>query len=178
MKKVILLSLLFITTISFSGISSAFGLAEALKPPILKTKKDAEKAKEIKEVKKSREIKALETTITDWANAFNNKDIETLMSFYDEDSIYASPDLGLIKGSENIKAWYKTFFSEMDGTLKYEQESITEKGGVGTIVLTFYIESTNSDKTEATFKGRSMLVFKKKFLGDWLLLSTMVHAVH
>ncbi|WP_426369576.1 YybH family protein [Pseudocolwellia sp. HL-MZ7] len=178
MKKVILLSLLFVTTMSLSGISSAFGLAEALKQPTYKTKKDADKANEVKEVKKSSEVKALETTIADWANAFNNKDIETLMSFYDEDSLYASPDLGLIKGSENIKVWYETFFPEMDGTLKYEQESITEKGGVGTIVLTFYLESTNSDKAEVTFKGRSMLVFKKKFLGDWLLLSSMVHAVH
>jgi len=177
MKKVILLPLLFITTMSISGISSAFGLAEALKQPTYKTKKDAKKSEEIKEVKKSRAVKALETTLTEWVTAFNNKDIETMMSFYDQDSIYASPDLGLIKGIDNIEAWYKTYFSKMDGTLKYKQESITEKGGVGTAILTFYIKPNNSNNAEDAFKGRAMLVFKKKILGlgDWLLLSQMVH---
>ncbi|WP_441003803.1 YybH family protein [Pseudocolwellia agarivorans] len=178
MKKAVLLSLLFVTTMSVSGFSSAFGLAEALKQPTFKNKKDADKANEVTEVKKSSEVKALEAAITDWTNAFNNKDVAAMMSIYDKDSVYASPNLEIIKGVESIQAWYEAYFSEMDGTLTYEQESITEKGGVGTVILKFYITPNNSDTAVKVFKGRAMLVFKKKFLGDWLLLSHMAHTTH
>jgi len=175
MKKSILLSLLFITTISFSGISAAFGLADALKPPTYKTKKTPDQPGEVKEVKKSSAVKKLEKTLADWVNAFNNKDIETLMSIYDEDILYASPDSGLIKGTDNIKALYKTYFSQLNGTLKYVQESITEKGGMGVVVLKFYIEPNNKSEAEEAFKGRAMLVFKKKLFGKWFLLYDMDH---
>lgn len=177
MKQAFLLSLLFVTTLSFSGISSAFGLAEALKPQTLKTKKEIKKAKENEEVKKSRGEKALEATLSDWVDAFNNKDVETIMSFYDKDSVYATSDLGLIKGSDNIKAWYNTHFSQMDATLEYNPISITEKGGVGTVIFNFDIASNNSNNVSKTFKGRAMLVFKKKLLGlgGWFVVSTMVH---
>jgi ketosteroid isomerase-like protein len=177
MKQIVLLSVLFITTLSFSGISSAFGLAEALKPQTLKTKKEIKKNKETEEVKKSRAVKALEATLSDWVDAFNNKDIETIMSFYDKDSVYATSDLGLIKGSDNIKAWYKTHFSQIDGTLEYNPVSVTEKGGVGTAIFNFEITSNNRNNVNEASKGRAILVFKKKLLGlgGWFLVSTMAH---
>ena len=172
MKQAILLPLLFVVTTSFSGISSAFGLAEALKPPTYKTKKDAS---ENKETKKSSGVQSLEKILTDWTNAFNNKDIETLMSFYDKNTILATPDLQVIKGASDVEAWYKGYLSQMTGTLMYMPESISEKGGVGTIIIKFYIEPGANSEVEEGFKGRAMLVLKKKFLGDWLVISTMMH---
>ncbi len=175
MKKSVLLSLLLVTTVSISGVSAAFGLADALKPPTYKTKKDPNKIDKVKDVKKSSSVNKLEKTLADWVNAFNNKDIETLMSLYDEDITYASPDAGLIKGVDDVRALYKSYFSQLDGTLKYIQESVTEKGGMGIVVLKFYIEPNDKSKAEEAFKGRAMLVFKKKLFGKWFLLYDMDH---
>lgn len=175
MKKSALLSLLLVATLSISGVASAFGLAEALKPPTYKTKKDPNQAEQVKEEKKSSSVTKLEKTLADWVDAFNNKDIEALMSIYDEDITYASPDAGLIKGVDEVRALYKGYFSQLDGTLKYTQESVTEKGGMGVIVLKFYIEPNDKSKVEEAYTGRAMLVFKKKLFGKWFLLYDMDH---
>lgn len=173
MKKPILLPLLFITSLSISGVSSAFGLAEALKQPTLKTKKEDNQS----EKEKSREVKKIEKIFASWVEAFNNKDIDTLMSFYDEDIMYASPTLGLVEGIDNVKAMYEKLFSQSNGTLKYVTESATEAGSMGsmgTIVLKFYIEPNEANSIEPAMKGRAMLVFKKKAFGKWLLRYDMV----
>lgn len=175
MKKPILLPLLFISSLSISGATSAFGLAEALKDPIQKVKKEANQIDKEKDVKKSREVKKIEKILANWATAFNNKDIDTLLSFYDENIMYATTNSGLIKGLDDVKAWHENYFLQMNGKLHFITESITEAGtmgAMGTVVLKYYIEPNEANSDKAT-KGRAMLVFKKKAFGKWLLLYNM-----
>lgn len=175
MKTAVLSSLLLIATMSVSGVASA-GLAQQLQKPTHEPKKDFTEANKVKEVKKSRSVKALESTLNDWVDAFNNKDIELLMSYYAENTLYASPDSGLIRGIDEVKAWYQAYFPQMNGTLKYVQESITAKGSMGSIVLKFYIEPNDGSNVEAAFKGRALLVFQKQTFGKWFLLYDMDHS--
>lgn len=67
-----------------------------------------------------------------WFEAFNNHDLESLISLYDENAEHFSPKLkirepetnGLIKGKNTLRAWWKDCFERLP-TLKYEVKKLT-----------------------------------------------------
>jgi ketosteroid isomerase-like protein len=66
-----------------------------------------------------------------WFVAFNQHDLESLLSLYDENAIHFSPKLlvkhpeteGLIKGKSELRKWWKESFENLP-TLKYFPELI------------------------------------------------------
>ena len=67
-----------------------------------------------------------------WFKAFNEHDLEDLLSLYDEDAQHYSPKLkdrqpetnGLIKGKAALRAWWQDAFSRLP-SLKYEVQKLT-----------------------------------------------------
>lgn len=67
-----------------------------------------------------------------WLDAFNEQDLEKLLSLYAEDARHYSPKLkvrqpdtqGLIIGKPALRAWWKDAFERMPG-LKYDGTSVT-----------------------------------------------------
>lgn len=67
-----------------------------------------------------------------WFEAFNNHDLENLLSLYDENAEHFSPKLkirepetnGLIKGKVALREWWKDCFERLP-TLKYEVKKLT-----------------------------------------------------
>lgn len=67
-----------------------------------------------------------------WLNAFNEQDLEKLLSLYDENARHYSPKLkirqpetnGLIIGKPALRAWWKDAFERMPN-LKYKGTSVT-----------------------------------------------------
>ena len=67
-----------------------------------------------------------------WLQAFNEHDLEKLLSLYDEDAVHFSPKLkvrkpetnGLIKGKSEMRIWWKDAFDRLP-ELIYEEKTIT-----------------------------------------------------
>jgi ketosteroid isomerase-like protein len=67
-----------------------------------------------------------------WFEAFNEHNLEKLLSLYDDNAEHYSPKLkirnpetnGLIKGKENLRKWWKDSFDRLP-TLKYEVKKLT-----------------------------------------------------
>jgi ketosteroid isomerase-like protein len=67
-----------------------------------------------------------------WFDAFNEHDLEKLLSLYDEQAEHFSPKLkirqpgtqGLIKGKAALRAWWKDAFDRLP-TLHYEVKKLT-----------------------------------------------------
>jgi limonene-1,2-epoxide hydrolase len=67
-----------------------------------------------------------------WLGAFNAKNLETLLSLYDEEATHFSPKLkvkqpetqGMIKGKESLRMWWKEAFEKIP-SLKYEVVTLT-----------------------------------------------------
>ena len=67
-----------------------------------------------------------------WFEAFNEHNLEKLLSLYDDNAQHYSPKLkarlpetkGLIKGKEALRAWWKDAFDRLP-TLKYEVIKLT-----------------------------------------------------
>ena len=67
-----------------------------------------------------------------WLTSFNEHNLEQLLALYDDAAVHYSPKLkvrhpetnGLIKGKENLRAWWKDAFDRLP-TLQYEATSLT-----------------------------------------------------
>ena len=70
-----------------------------------------------------------------WFDAFNNHNLELLLSLYDEDAEHFSPKLkirqpetkGLVVGKAAMRAWWKDSFERLP-TLHYKVKSLTANG--------------------------------------------------
>ena len=67
-----------------------------------------------------------------WFEAFNNHNLEQLLSLYDDDAEHFSPKLkikkpetdGLVKGKSSLHSWWQEAFSDLP-TLHYKVTSLT-----------------------------------------------------
>jgi limonene-1,2-epoxide hydrolase len=70
-----------------------------------------------------------------WIDYFNNKELEKLLSLYDEEAVHFSPKLkirqpetqGLISGKEALRTWWQEAFERLP-SLHYKVTSLTANG--------------------------------------------------
>lgn len=70
-----------------------------------------------------------------WFETFNNKELEKLLSLYDDDAEHFSPKLklhkpetnGLVKGKEALREWWQDAFERLP-SLNYKVTSLTANG--------------------------------------------------
>jgi ketosteroid isomerase-like protein len=77
-------------------------------------------------------VQALHQVARQWMDAFNNKDLEKLLSLYDDHSRHFSPKLkvrhpetqGLIVGKQALRNWWSDAFNRLP-TLSYQLVRLT-----------------------------------------------------
>ena len=70
-----------------------------------------------------------------WFDCFNNKELEKLLSLYDDEAVHFSPKLkvrqpetqGLISGKEALRTWWQDAFERLP-SLQYKVTSLTANG--------------------------------------------------
>ncbi|OAZ03971.1 nuclear transport factor 2 family protein [Flavobacterium succinicans] len=70
-----------------------------------------------------------------WFECFNNKELEKLLSLYDDEAVHFSPKLkirqpetqGLISGKEALRTWWQEAFERLP-SLHYKVTSLTANG--------------------------------------------------
>lgn len=70
-----------------------------------------------------------------WFESFNNKELEKLLSLYDDDAVHFSPKLkmqhpesdGFVSGKEALRSWWKDAFERLP-SLNYRVKSLTANG--------------------------------------------------
>jgi 8-oxo-dGTP diphosphatase len=72
----------------------------------------------------------------EWLDAFNARDLERLLSLYDDDAVHTSPKLrdrhpetkGEVKGKAALRAWWSDAMQRLPG-LRYEEQHLTASDG-------------------------------------------------
>ena len=85
-----------------------------------------------------------------WFDCFNNKELEKLLSLYDDEAIHFSPKLkvrqpetqGLISGKEALRTWWQDAFERLP-SLQYKVTSLTANGDR---VFMEYIRTADGDE--------------------------------
>ncbi|MFV8356216.1 nuclear transport factor 2 family protein [Flavobacterium sp. XS1P32] len=70
-----------------------------------------------------------------WFESFNNKELEKLLSLYDDEAVHFSPKLkmqhpesdGFVSGKEALRSWWKDAFERLP-SLNYKVKSLTANG--------------------------------------------------
>ena len=106
-----------------------------------------------------------------WLSAFNEHKLEKLLALYAQDAVHYSPKLklrhpetnGLIKGKENLRAWWKDAFDRLP-TLQYKATSLTANTDR---VFMEYVRRAEGEE--------SMLVAEVLEINDNLIVSSRVY---
>ena len=70
-----------------------------------------------------------------WLDTFNNKELEKLLSLYDDDAVHFSPKLkiskletnGFVSGKQELRKWWLDAFERLP-SLNYKVKSLTANG--------------------------------------------------
>lgn len=119
----------------------------------------------------SKEIKIKERADS-FFEAFNDKDMDKLLDFYDENAIAALQNTPIMVGREAIKKGYEGFF-KISINLKHKVTSVNVKKKRAVALGEVYITGTDEKGQNFTEKGRFFFVFKKSTDGKWRAIYDM-----
>ena len=121
------------------------------------------------------DLQDIKDTLNAWLKAFNEKDINTLFSLYDLDSIFSNAEVPLIKDVDQIKAWYKVAFEQAEGILLYKEEGAFFEGNIAFLVGAYYFQPLEdiASTEKSNSSGRASLVFRRNGEGMWKLVFDM-----
>jgi ketosteroid isomerase-like protein len=108
-----------------------------------------------------------------WLSAFNTKNIESLCSLYDPQSLYANAAAPLAHGIEQIKPWYSDAFAMVNGTLLFKEEALFQESTMALLVGKYYFKAPAGNDESCGDTGRVALVYRLSEDGRWLLLFDM-----
>ncbi len=108
-----------------------------------------------------------------WFEAFNNQNLEQLLSLYDDYAEHFSPRLkvknpesnGIIKGKKEMQIWWKSAFEDLP-TLRYKVTSLTANSDR---VFMEYIRSVDGENdvlmAEVLDIKEGIIVFSRVYIG-------------
>lgn len=119
------------------------------------------------------EIDKVRENLDAWMNAFNERDIETLFTLYDPESLYANAGAAMMQGIAEIKPWYEGMFASIGGLLLFKEEHAFQDGGLALLVGKYFFQPPAGQPSSDNAAGRVALVYRKAEDGRWLLLFDM-----
>ena len=116
-----------------------------------------------------KDLHLLRDTDKNWAAAFESKDIERMLSFYDQEAFFVqnSP----VRGIENLRKFWEKYFSLPDYKLTWQVEDarISESGDLGFTSGPWQQQWTQEGKLVKS-TGRYVAVWHKQKDGTWKVL--------
>lgn len=118
------------------------------------------------------ELDKVHENLNAWIRAFNDKDIDTLMSLYDPEHIYANAASPLMRGIEEAKPWFLDAFKNVEGTLHHKEEAAFIENGMAILLGIYYFEPPEgvTPPEDANLTGRVLLTYRRNADGEWKLL--------
>ncbi|WP_299434814.1 DUF4440 domain-containing protein [uncultured Aquimarina sp.] len=108
-----------------------------------------------------------------WLKAFNDNDIEALMTVYDPEIVYANSAKPLEIGIPVVKKGFIDGFV-IKPKVFFKEEQTIAVDGLGYIAGQFKITGTNPEDDNAIEEsGRVVVVFRKNASGQWKLVFDM-----
>jgi ketosteroid isomerase-like protein len=105
---------------------------------------------------------AIRQVDADFVTAFNAKDMDKLLAFYAENSVFMPPNKPLLRGKEPLKSFYTDLFGQGATDLKMDPEDLAGHGPIAYQSGTYSLTSGGAHD-----RGKFLFVMRKN--GDkWL----------
>lgn len=101
-----------------------------------------------------------------WADAFNARDLETLLFFYADDAVVLPPNGIAVRGVEAIRDLLKSMFDAGHSEGKFEQSQIEYSGNMAVEVGAYTVQTHGDDGTRQD-TGRYMATWRRQENGEF-----------
>lgn len=109
-----------------------------------------------------------------WLAAFNAKDLETLFSSYDPETVYANAGAPLMKGIDSLKPWYERVLEDRSLHVYFKEETLFESDGLALIAGKYHFRNKHDDGSSVPGPaGRVAILFRRAADGRWKLAYDM-----
>jgi len=106
-----------------------------------------------------------------WAKTGETKNLEAQMDLYSDDQIpmMMPPNAPMVKGKENIRAFFEPNYSRSDFSVTWNPEivEIAESGEVGFVIGVYESRINDANGNPIKDKGKYIEIWKKQKDGKW-----------
>ncbi|MTI44215.1 ketosteroid isomerase-like protein [Roseibium hamelinense] len=120
----------------------------------------------------SNDLAAARSALKAWLAAFDRRDLNTLMSLYDKDSVYANAASPIMRGPGEIKPWFAGAFESIEGHMRFKEEASFIQGETALLVGKYFIQNDGAEPAPGS-TGRVGLMFRRDSSGAWKILFDM-----
>ena len=114
------------------------------------------------------DILEIKTLGKKWLELYRSSNIEKFMDQYTEDALVALNGKPALKGKEAIQAYFESRIGKKNVDMRLDYEKISINQNIAIVVAKFYLDYPFEERIE-TVGGRSLIVYKKTDLGNWLI---------
>ena len=115
-----------------------------------------------------------------WAKTGETKDLDAQMKLYSDDQIpiMMPPNSPMVKGKENIRAFFEPMYNRSDFSITWHPETveIAESGEIGYVIGVYEIQMNDSNGKLMKDKGKYIEIWKKQKDGSWKCSSDIVNS--
>jgi len=114
------------------------------------------------------DIDAIRQSAVELSAAFNGKDVDKIVQFYADNSVFMPPNAPLLRGREPLKSFYGEMISKGATELKLEPDDVAGHGPIAYESGTYQINFANGRRD----RGKYLLVLRN-MAGTWRTEKTM-----
>ena len=108
------------------------------------------------------DIDAIKQSAAELSTAFNEKNVDRVVDFYAENSVFMPPNAPLLRGREPLKSFYSEMIGKGATELKLEPEEVAGHGPIAYESGTYQVQYVNGGRD----RGKYLLVLRN-MAGTW-----------
>ncbi len=101
--------------------------------------------------------------------AFNSKDINAVLEFYEEGATVVAQPGKIISGKEQLRAFFEEIF-QFDGVAQQEKMQVIESGDIALFISKWHLTNKSANEKKVTQEYCATSVFRKNKDGRWRLV--------
>ncbi len=115
-----------------------------------------------------------------WAKTGETKDLDAQMELYSDDQIpiMMPPNGPIVKGKENIRAFFEPMYNRSDFSVTWHPEivEVANSGDLGYVIGVYEIQMNDSNGKLMKDKGKYIEIWKKQKDGSWKCVSDILNS--
>jgi ketosteroid isomerase-like protein len=101
-----------------------------------------------------------------WADAYETRDLDTMMALFETDSVWVSPEGKIVAGPDSIRSVFADFMA-LDAEFRPGEPQVIETGDIALLHADWSLDGTDAEGQAVSFFGRTADVLRRGSNGRW-----------